>query len=265
MANTAGVIADIDLDHVAVALERWDDGFPRYAGQLGGAWLGGGESVGFASCQLRFANGMKVELLAPANVERNDFLRRHLDRNGPGPHHLTFKVKDIRAALRTVEEAGYHPVGVDLSDPGWQEAFLHPKEIPGVVVQLAQPGDDEWVTPAPSGLPEAEGAQAALVRVTHAVADLDEGLRLFRDLLAGQELGGGDDDLGCYVDLGWNGPGRVRLVTPPPGAGADHPLVEWLGGRRGRVHHLAFSGVELGGREVPPEDNLGTRLVTIAT
>src|SRR5262249_18565316 len=94
-------IEGVDLDHVAVAVERWADAWPRFVGVVGGRWMSGGRGPGFAPCQIGYANQMRVEILEPNEVERNDFLRRFLDRSGPGPHHLTFKVKDLEAALST--------------------------------------------------------------------------------------------------------------------------------------------------------------------
>jgi methylmalonyl-CoA/ethylmalonyl-CoA epimerase len=266
----------IDLDHVAVAVEHWHDGWPRYGGDLGGEWLAGGDAIGFSSCQLRYANGMKVELLQPHRPELNDFLRRFLDRNGPGPHHLTYKVHDIVSALEAAEVAGYRPVNVDLSDPFWKEAFLHPKDAPGVVVQLAQSGGD-WEAPVPDGFPSPRVEEpATLSHVAHAVASLDEGLRLFAGLLAGQEVAAGTDAAtgARWVELGWKGPGRVRLVTPVD-AGKG-PVADWLGDRAGRVLHLAFSvedpagvpdavpvGEGGGGYRVPAEANQGVGLVLV--
>jgi methylmalonyl-CoA/ethylmalonyl-CoA epimerase len=245
--------ADIDLDHVAVAVEHWREAWPRYRGELGGEWVSGGGSIGFAAMQLRYANGMKLEILEPANVEHNDFLRRFLDRNGPGPHHLTFKVKDIAAAMAAAEAAGYPPVNADLQDPGWKEAFLHPKSAPGVVVQLAQ-SSGTWSSPPPPDLPPA-GPPATLLYVAHAVADLDEGLRLFEGLLGGRRLDAGDSAGLRWVELGWQGPGRVRVVQP-----TDHAdVTAWLGGRPGRVLELAFRTDAPAGL-VDPQDNLGTRL-----
>ena len=75
-----------DLDHVAVASESGWDNLWRYAGDLGGRWAGGMISVGFHFCQVAFANDVRIEILEPRNVEEFDFLRRFLDRNGPGPH-----------------------------------------------------------------------------------------------------------------------------------------------------------------------------------
>lgn len=253
-------ITGIDLDHIALASEDRRPGQQRYAGELGGAWVGGGADPGFWSEQVQFANGMKVELLEPLDVEANDFLRRFLDRNGPGPHHLTFKVGDIVSALSLVEEAGYRPVSVNLEREEWMEAFLHPKDAPGVVVQLAQSsGDGDWGVPIPDGYPTPAGPPATLDRVTHAVRSLDVGLRLFRDVLAGEERERGADEAGRWVELAWPGPGRVRLVEP---TSPTSPLATWIGDREGRVHHLAFTLPGSGGpREISPEENEGVRLV----
>ncbi|HEX7167912.1 MAG TPA: VOC family protein [Acidimicrobiales bacterium] len=265
-------VPDIVLDHVAVAVERQADAWPRYARDLPSSWIGGGSTAGFTSSQVEYANGMKVEVLEPFAVDQNDFLRRFLDRNGQGPHHLTYKVKDLAGALEIVEAAGYRPVGVDLSSPWWKEAFLHPKDAPGIVVQLAQAaeGGDWGNEDDPSWFPAPRvGEAAALLHVAHAVADIDDARRLFEGLLAGKVADEGDADGVRVVDLVWDGGGCVRLL-----AGA--PLDEWLGGRAGRVHHLAFTTVDPGGvpsatgrsdtvHEIEPDDNLGVRLLLSAT
>lgn len=270
------MLTDIDLDHVAVAVEEQASAWPRYAGDLAGQWVGGGGTAGFWSGQVRYSNGMKVEVLEPHLVEHNDFLRRFLDRSGPGPHHLTYKVKDLRAALGMVETAGYRPVGVNLASPWWKEAFLHPKDAPGVVVQLAQSaeGGDWEDDPTPSHFPAPRTAEpAALVHVAHAVADLGEGARLFRDLLGGAVVADECSEGIRWMDLRWPGPGRVRLLSPEAGASSASAaaLAAWLGGRPGRVHHVAFEAADPDGVAsakassdgiwvVEPADNLGVRL-----
>lgn len=262
----------IDLDHIAIAAEHHSDVWPRYIGELGAAWVASGEGFGFAPAQVRFAGGMRLEVLEPFDVERNDFLRRFLDRNGPGPHHLTFKLPDLDAAIEGARAIGIEPVGIDRSDPGWQEAFLHPKQAFGIVVQLAQ-ADDGWESPPPPEAPMAHaGSPATLTHVTHIVADLEAAVGLFQGLLDGrpaETFTPGTPVLGGEaVDLAWPGPGRLRLLQPTPGT----PESAWLGGRSGRLHHVAFTvpdpavvheAVPVGdGRlEVPPERNGGVRLL----
>lgn len=236
------MIIGADLDHIAVAVERWADVRPRYVDELGGTWLGGGPDAGFAWAQVLYANEMRLEMLEPHEPERNDFLRRFLDRTGPGPHHITFTVPSLVEALAEADAAGYRPVNVNTNQPDWMEAFLHPKDAPGIVIQLAQ--SNEVIDTAPP----AEGA--SLDRIVHAVADLDEGLRLFERLLGGTRVAEDDDG----VELGWPGPGRVRLVS----GGNVRP---WIGDRTGRLHHLELTapGVEIP-TEIPAEDNFGVAL-----
>jgi catechol 2,3-dioxygenase-like lactoylglutathione lyase family enzyme len=232
------VIGDVDLDHIAVAVDRHADAWPCFGADLGGAWYAAGPGDGFNWAQLKFANGMRLEVLEPAEVERNDFLRRFLDRHGRGPHHLTFKVGDITQALDASTAAGCTPVNVNLSHPGWKEAFLHPKDALGVVVQLAQAAaDDEWSPPV-AGFPAPRRDQATLLRVSHAVASLEDGLALFGDLLGGRVLRRGSDDAARWVELAGPGPGRVRLLEATSPAS---PITTWLDGRSGRVHHVAFA------------------------
>jgi hypothetical protein len=262
-------IEGIDLDHIAVAVERWSDAWPRFVGMLGARWMSGGQGPGFSPCQLGFANQMRVEILQPHQVERNDFLRRFLDRSGPSPHHMTFKVKDLSDALAAAEAAGYPPINVDMRDPYWKEAFLHPKGSAGIVIQLAQSAEGYWETPPPEGFPATSAPMASVLRIVHAVADLDDGLRLFEGLLGGTRTGSGSDDESTWVDLAWPGPGRVRVAAPVSDAS---PLAAWVDGRPGRVHHVALTGVDLthvegavdcgdGTWELPPDAATGTRLL----
>jgi catechol 2,3-dioxygenase-like lactoylglutathione lyase family enzyme len=224
-----------DLDHVAVAVERWDDAFPRYLGDLGGLWMAGGRAFGFAPGQIRFPHperAMKVELLEPNAVEHNDFLRRFLDSSGPGPHHLTFKVPDLAGALDVVADRGYDPIGVDLSFDDWKESFIHPKQACGIVVQIAQAaGEMPTDVPAPTVVSRV-ARPAALTEVALLVPDLTVAGDLFEGLLGGTRSSVGDD----HVVLDWPGGGRLRIARPPAGSDA----AAWLGSRPGRLGHVVF-------------------------
>jgi catechol 2,3-dioxygenase-like lactoylglutathione lyase family enzyme len=265
------------LDHVAIAVNAWAEAWPRYVVELGGEWASGGINVDFAPAQLRYANGARIEVLQPWPPDGGGFLHRFLDRHGRGPHHLTFKVPDLARALDAVDSAGLTPVSVDLADPGWKEAFLHPHQATGIVVQLAQAAGS-WSSPAPEGFPDARPPErAALTHVTHAVADLQDGLALFAGLLGGVV----EQVTPSAAVVRWDGPLSVRLVAPDPTEkdGGD-AVAGWIGGRPGRLHHVAFvqrrtpdrdtqAGVPglLPGERVTavvaPEANLGTRLVLV--
>jgi len=204
-------------------MERHADGLGVYAGALAGEWMSSGLGIGFSPAQVRYANGMKVELLAPNAVEQNDFLRRFLDRHGPGAHHYTFKVPDIFAAIAAVEAAGYAVMNTEMRDPTWKETFLHPKAACGIVVQLAE-STGGWSSPPPPDLPAPIGATADLARIVHAVAATSDARRLFADVLAGEVV----DDDGHALELTWPGGGRIRFV-------------ETAGVAPGRLDHVEFA------------------------
>jgi methylmalonyl-CoA/ethylmalonyl-CoA epimerase len=217
------------LDHFAVGAADLGDGWDLFSGVLGGTWAYGTDSPGFWWGQLKFASGPKVELLRPTGGPAAAFLERFLADRGPGAHHVNFITRDITAALARVRDLGIEPVGVSLDDPGWKEAFLHPRSAYGIVIQVAQQAR-EPVFPAPPDLP-APGPATAFDLIEHHVADLDGAVALFRDGLAGEVA---DRDDGA-AELTWPGGKRIRLVQAP--AGTLPP-----GG--GGVHHVRFSRAE---------------------
>ncbi len=227
----------IDLDHVALATPHAADAVRFLVGELGGLVIMGGNNVGFRPLQVRLGNeheGMTIELLEPWEPERNDFLARFLARHGAGPHHLTFKVPDIEAALDRIAAAGYHPVNVNLDDPYWKEAFLHPKEAHGTVVQVAEAHEDlpdvatfvahvrvhgPHANPQWWPDPPRPGARAArLRRVVLATRSIASARALFSELLEGRV----DDEGEGWVELVWPAGARLRLEERPrDGRGID--------------------------------------------
>jgi len=124
------------LDHIAIALPRIALAPAALEAVLGGVPDKGGPSGVFRWATWTFAGGGTVEVLEPVGAD--GFLHRFLATHGPGVHHVTFKVADLGEACERAAAAGYDVVGRDESDPSWKEAFLHPKQALGIVVQLAE-------------------------------------------------------------------------------------------------------------------------------
>jgi hypothetical protein len=148
-------VSDIQLDHIAIATHRLTDAPPCLAGVLGGIPFFGMDAVAFRFGQWEFEGEGRLEILEPRGD--NGFLHRFLATRGPGIHHVTFKVPNLRETCDRAESLGYTIVGYNDASPYWKEAFLHPKDALGVVVQLAQaagkgPTRGKWRT-APPGPP----------------------------------------------------------------------------------------------------------------
>ena len=150
-------MARVLFDHIAIGLPRIADAAPFLSGVLGGVPDAGRPSPVFRWGTWRFAGGGSIEALEPLGDD--GFLHRFLAQRGPGVHHVTFKVPSTRAACDRAVAAGLKPVGFDDSDPRWIEAFLHPKEALGIVVQFAEAhGDDDDPGEPPPGVPAGAAA-----------------------------------------------------------------------------------------------------------
>jgi methylmalonyl-CoA/ethylmalonyl-CoA epimerase len=195
------------LDHVAVGTHTLTDGWELFGGVLGGRWVYGGQSPGYWWGQLEFSTGPKIELLTPTGGPDSAFLERFLTARGPGPHHLNFIVPDIRAALARVKATGIEPVQVSLRNPRWKEAFLHPRDAYGIVIQLAEQSGPPPEHPAPRDLPE-PGPSSAFALVEHHVRDLAGAMALFASALEGDVVKAN----GPIAELAWDNGARLRLV-----------------------------------------------------
>ena len=235
------------LDHVAIGTRALTDGWDLFGGLLGGSWVYGGDSPGFWWGQLRFRAGPKIELLTPAGPGAA-FLERFLASRGAGPHHFTFTVPDIAAALSRVRAAGIEPVQISLLNAAWKEAFLHPKDAYGIVIQVAEQSGPPPVLEAPAQLP-APGPSSAFTLVAHHVADIDGAVRLFEEALEGEVVRRQDTAEASVAELSWENGACLRLVQATPAAGGAGP-------RRGGVPgYLRFSR---DGQQFSPPDRSRT-------
>jgi hypothetical protein len=145
-------VSGIQLDHIAIATHRLADAPALLAGVLGGIPFFGMDAGVFRFGQWEFEGGGRIEVLEPLGAD--GFLHRFLATRGPGIHHVTFKVPSLRETCDRAESLGYGIVGYNDASPYWKEAFLHPKDALGLVVQLAQaagkgPTRGKWRTAPP--------------------------------------------------------------------------------------------------------------------
>ena len=129
-----------DLDHVGIACADLDAEIARYRAVLG-VEVAHRETVveqGVEEALLPVGDSF-VQLLRPLGPDTP--VGRFLADRGPGLHHLAFRVRDIEAALAT-----FRAEGATLIDEaprngsrGTRIAFVHPKAMGGVLVELVEP------------------------------------------------------------------------------------------------------------------------------
>jgi methylmalonyl-CoA/ethylmalonyl-CoA epimerase len=180
-------VHDVIFDHISIAMDRMADAPAVLVGILGGAADAGAPSRQFRWGCWRYAGGGRLEIIEPRG--QDGFLHRFLAKRGPGIHHVTFKVPRLRAACDRAEAHGYEVVAYDDSQRDWKEAFLHPKQALGVVVQLAESSESDealwpW-TAAPA--PDAPPPPVTVVGLRTRAGSRERARRQWGDVLGGAE------------------------------------------------------------------------------
>ncbi|MFS8064786.1 MAG: methylmalonyl-CoA epimerase [Byssovorax sp.] len=127
------------ISHIAIAVENIDESLARYERALG---LTPTSREHVASQRVEAAllpiGESSIELIAPNG---NDGVKKFIEKRGPGLHHIAVEVEDLEAALTLLKS-----LGVPLIDEaprvgahGHKVAFLHPKALGGVLIELVEP------------------------------------------------------------------------------------------------------------------------------
>jgi len=127
------------LDHVGIAVKDLDAALAFYRDALG-LHVEAPEEVASQRVRARFipAGESTLELLEATAPD--SAIAKYVEKRGPGLHHITLRVDDIRAALDQLKAKGVRLVD-DQSRPGAEGAlvaFIHPSSAHGVLVELKQ-------------------------------------------------------------------------------------------------------------------------------
>lgn len=124
------------LEHIGIAVENLEEAERIFGEVLGRPPYKREEVLGESVLTSFFEAGeSKVELLVPTSPE--SAIARHLERRGPGLHHIAFHVDDLEAELERLKALGYRVVtGPKSGADGKRIAFLHPGETGKVLVEL---------------------------------------------------------------------------------------------------------------------------------
>ena len=132
----------LTIDHVGIACRDLDSAIERYVGVFGLAVvsLETNDGQGIREAMLATESGTSyVQLLQPLSPDSP--VGKFLERRGEGMHHVGYAVADVSATLAEIGATGIRLID---SRPrhgsmGASIAFLHPKDLGGVLTELVQP------------------------------------------------------------------------------------------------------------------------------
>jgi methylmalonyl-CoA/ethylmalonyl-CoA epimerase len=132
----------LTIDHVGIACQDLDKAIERYVSVFGLSVVSReiNDEQGVREAMLATTSGSSyVQLLEPLSPDTP--VGKFLERRGEGMHHVGYAVADVSAALAEIGATGIRLLD---SRPrhgsmGASIAFLHPKDLGGVLTELVQP------------------------------------------------------------------------------------------------------------------------------
>jgi methylmalonyl-CoA/ethylmalonyl-CoA epimerase len=129
------------LDHVGIAVKDVSEALAFYRDALG-LEIEAPEDVASQRVRAYFIPiGESALELLEATADDSP-IAKYVAKRGPGIHHITLRVDDIRAVLARLKEKGVRLID-DVPRPGAHGslvAFVHPASAHGVLVELKQAG-----------------------------------------------------------------------------------------------------------------------------
>jgi methylmalonyl-CoA/ethylmalonyl-CoA epimerase len=127
------------LHHIGIAVKDLEEALKAYTDGLG---LSLTEIEELEDRQVRAAllqlGESRLELLEATDPD--SVIASFVKRFGPGIHHFAIEVDDIEQALQTAEDNGLELIDrePDRGAGGMKVAFIHPKSIGGVLIELCE-------------------------------------------------------------------------------------------------------------------------------
>jgi len=131
------------LDHIGIAVGDLGQALAFYRDALG-LEIGPPEEVPSQKVRAHFVpvGEAMLELLEPTAPDSP--IATFIEKRGPGVHHITLRVDDIRAALARLAARGVRLIDAEPRQgaEGALIAFVHPASTHGVLVELKQASKD---------------------------------------------------------------------------------------------------------------------------
>jgi len=129
----------LDIDHVGIAVHDLDAAVEHYRRTLGVEPVHRERVEDQGVDEVLFPVGTSfIQLLGALGPDTP--VGVFLAKRGPGLHHIAYRVDDVAAALTDLRKEGIQPID-EVPRRGSRDtliAFVHPKDMSGVLVELVQ-------------------------------------------------------------------------------------------------------------------------------
>ena len=129
------------IDHIAIVVQDLDAALGVYHDVLG-LPLERVEEVPAEKVKVAFlpVGDGQLELLEPTGPDSP--IAKHIERRGPGLHHVCLRVDDIEAAMADLKAQGFRLLSEEPQPGahGCRICFVHPKASGGVLLELSEQG-----------------------------------------------------------------------------------------------------------------------------
>lgn len=180
--------------------------------------------------------GTDIEFEVISPVSEGSFVARFLAQQGPGLHHITLEVADIRETAEELRRLGIEPFGGVRDEGNWHVTYIHPRDSGGILYQLfvpqGGPSDEDR---------NAGGGAVDLVRVDHvsmAVADRERQVEFQERVLGMEVLNRWTDERSGYDGAIMTIPNsrlQFEIIAPRR---EDSFVRQFLDRRRAGMHHV---------------------------
>jgi len=132
------------IDHIGIAVKDLEGAMSIYR-DIFGLEFKGTETIKEQKITLATFSigGVKIELIKPTHPDGS--IEKFINKRGEGIHHIAYRVENIDKSLKELSGKGItlidekSRIGAD----GAKIAFIHPKDMKGVLIELVERNKEE--------------------------------------------------------------------------------------------------------------------------
>jgi methylmalonyl-CoA/ethylmalonyl-CoA epimerase len=137
------------IDHIGVAVRNIEDTIRFYENVLGAKLIDRyrSDAKGVESeIAIMEVDGARTELLAPTNNDTSP-IARFIKQKGKGVHHIAYRVDDLDAALKELEQQGIRILedSLRINKHGRRLIYLNPADTEGTIIEYCDYPDGETI------------------------------------------------------------------------------------------------------------------------